>query len=119
MKPFILNFAVKPEKDVPFPELSYCDEKNLSVLTSTGEVAIEKSFLSTETFSKSTDTEQSDTDFSNDNVNSNIILSTMTKTGVDKENVDSDLYNDEIYNVRKFLATETLTATREVSDSEN
>ncbi len=114
MKPLILEFAETPEiLDLDNSILEYSEELNLTVLKSTKEVAIEKVYLETETFTKSigegTDKDQDDY--------LNHIMDTLTKTGVKSEESDADdSINDQIVHL---METTTYTFTnKEETDAD-
>lgn len=141
MKPLILDFAENPELiDLDTSILEYSEELNLTVLKSTKEVAIEKVYLETETFTKSFG-EGSDTDQDNDLAH---LMETSTKTAVENEDSDTDqsLYphlthllesttftftnfeetdtDKDISKVKQLMETRTITENKgEASDSDN
>ena len=117
MKPLILDFAEVPERiDLDNSLLEYSEELNLSILKSTKEVAIEKVYMETETFTK-TIGESSDTDNNDDLCR---LMDTNTKTAVKTEDPDPD---PSVYHALKNLmetTTYTFTQTEETdTDQDN
>lgn len=88
MKPLILEYAEETKPiDFDFSLIEYSDNLNLSVLKNDGSVAIEKSLLGTETYTK---TSGEDTDTDRTKYEMSKFFDTTTITEARGEGTDSD-----------------------------
>ncbi len=103
MKPLILEYTERPTKEnFNIDSIHYCQDKNLSVVKGSSEVAITYANLETDTFTK-TQGEESDTD-RDLRYNVKLLMGTRTDTFTRTETSDSDKDN---FGIRQFLDTRT------------
>lgn len=111
MKPLIFEFLEEPTTQVIENPFEYSAAQNLSVDKKTKQAAIEYASLDTNTFTKAGD-EPSDSDYNL----TRAYMDTLTGTLNYDETSDND---NDIRSLKAILDTQTLTESKESTDSDN
>jgi len=116
VKPLIFEYTESPNsKELDFSLIEYSEKKNLNVVKNTDVPAIVASHFDTHTFTRVIgETNDSDNDSRKNIIN---LLDTCIETKSDSETTQSDP-STRLKNLALLMDTQTLTESREVTDSD-